>query len=108
VEPGENRRTPCGQRLYFVVRELGYVDPNGVQLARLAADISRRAIGNIKPDQLRAIFGRGREIDCGELLIICSGLDVEAAEILYGEDGPPRRQRRPPGVNLMDTIEPPY
>lgn len=101
-------RTPCGHRLFFVARELGYVDSGGVQLARLAADISRRAIGNIKPDQLRAILARGREIDCQELLTICQGLDVEAAEILYGEDGPPPRRRRPAGVNLMDAIEPPY
>lgn len=103
----KNLRTPCGDRLFWVVQELGYADATSVQLARLAADISRRATGNIKEDQLRAILSRGREIDCGELLTICMGLDIDPLEILYGADGPPTRRRRPAGKSLMDVIEKP-
>jgi hypothetical protein len=101
------RRTTHGERLYRIVRELGYADDNGIQLNRLAADITRRAIGNIKEDQLRAVLHRGREIDVAELVIICQGLDIDPYEVLYGEDGPPTRRRRPPGVGLMDVIERP-
>jgi hypothetical protein len=91
----------------LVVRELGYADDDSVQLGRLAADISRRAVGNIKEDQLRAVLHRGRELGCDELLTICEGLDLDPYEILYGEDGPPFRRRRAKGVRLMDVIEKP-
>lgn len=98
--------TECGKRLLFVVRELGYVDGQGIQLARLTADINRRALGNVTAGQLQAILHRGREIMCDELIVLCEGLDVEPAEILYGEAGQPERRRRPPGQHLMDMLEP--
>lgn len=100
-------RTPCGERLFRALRELGYADATSVQFARLASDISRRATGIIKEDQLRAVLTRGRELACDELITICHGLDLDAYEVLYGEDGPPDRKRRPPGAQLMDVIPKP-
>jgi hypothetical protein len=103
----QHRRTPHAERLLRILKELGYADDRTIHLGRLAADISRRARGNIREDQLRAILHRGRAIETEELVTICEGLDIDAYEVLYGEDGPPMRRRRPKGVNLMDVIEKP-
>ena len=100
-------RTPCAERLMWMLVELGYSNGQGIQFSRLAGDINRRARGNFTQDSLKSILYRGREIDCGELLTICEGLDIDPEEILYGEEGRPAKRRRPKGKRLMDVIEDP-
>jgi hypothetical protein len=104
--PPRPRRTPCVERLHRICAELGYVTGQGVLIERLARDIGRRARGSIAEARLRALFHRGRELDCADLVVICDGLDLRPEEVLYDcdGDGPPPPRRRPADVRLMDVI----
>lgn len=98
---------PIEARFRSILVEMGYASHDEVYYEKLASDISRRATGNVRSEELKAILTRGREIKSSELVTICQGLDIDAYEILYGEDGPPERKRRKPGKRLMDAIPKP-
>jgi hypothetical protein len=105
------QRTPSGERLYWLLIELGYDDPKGrgLRLPEAASDVSAHSGGApISAGALRGILYEGREPTLDEAVRLAAGLGIDLLEIAYDGGVPPRARRRRPGVKLMDVIERPY
>lgn len=79
------RRTECGERLYRLLEQLGYVQGGRVETARVLARINRRLGPGraLRRSALDHVLLGGTELTVKLLVALADGLRVDVRRLLY-------------------------